>query len=256
MNPATKQFHESFAALSQACFQNLPLDVRLPGEQTTETYRSRFLRSAEDAEPGILTIEAPTLRGNIVLLRPGQEIKVIFAYERIIHSFTTTVISRGRHQLNNEMTVSSLHLQWPEAISIGKIRSFYRLPIPEKNRMEVSLGIYSQTKNKSRRVRARENAVLTDIGGGGLGFRIAEGRSLLMGVDTRLFLSFCLPGDEESIKLVGRICFYLRRKDLREVFFGVQFIDIESDILYKRNVDKILRYVAEQQRLSLSYRID
>lgn len=104
-------------------------------------------------------------------------------------------------------------------------------------------------------MRSREKGLLTDLGGGGLGFRIPEGRSLLIGVGTRLSLSFRLPADDEQIKVLGRICFSLRRPELREAFFGVQFTELDSDVEYKRNVDRILRFVAERQRQSLSNRI-
>jgi c-di-GMP-binding flagellar brake protein YcgR len=251
-----KKAADHLSTLKDACQKNLPLDVRLVGNQTTEIYRSRFLNPPENAESDTLLIEAPTSRGSVVLLRPGQEIKLIFAYQGIIHSFTTEIVSRGRYQLSEEVTVRFLKLQAPETLATGKIRSFYRLAIPGSTPLELSLGVFAKQKGKPQRIRAREKAIITDIGGGGLGFRIPEGRSLLLGVDTRLSLNFHFPDDEEPMRLLGRICFYLRRKDLREVFFGVQFIEVDSGIDYKRSVDRILRYVAEKQRMLLKNRIN
>lgn len=246
------------AVLRVACSKNLPLDVRVLGEQSAETYRSRFLGISDRDTPVSkgLIIEAPTVKGNVVLMRPGQEIKVIFVYEGTFHSFNTRILDRERHQLNPQVTVSSLKLELPESLSTGKIRSFYRLPIPDSNRIELSLGIYAKQGARVRRIRAREKAFLTDLGGGGLGFRIPEGRSLLLSVDAHVFLSFRLPEDEEPIRLIGRVCFSLRKREMREMFFGVQFVETESDVQYKKNINRILRFVAEQQRLILSNRID
>jgi len=250
-----KKVADHLSTLRDACQNNLPLDVRLVGNQTTEIYRSRFLNPPENAESDTLLIEAPTSRGSVVLLRPGQKIKLIFVYQGIIHSFTTEIVSRSRYKLSEEVTVPSLKIQVPKALATGKIRSFYRLAIPDSTPMELSLGILAKQKGKPQRIRAREKAVITDIGGGGLGFRISEGRSLLLGVDTRLSLSFRFPDDDEPLRLLGRICFYLRRRDLREIFFGVQFTEVDSDLDYKRSIDRILRYVAEKQRMLLKNRI-
>jgi c-di-GMP-binding flagellar brake protein YcgR len=257
MDSATEKI-SGLSILSTVCSKNLSLDIRIIGEQSTEIYRSRFLGMEDDngSTAGALVIEAPTVKGNVVLMRPGQDIKIIFVYQGTIHSFNTTIIGRGRHELNPTVTVSSLKLQPPASLSTGKIRSFYRLPIPHSQRLELSIGIYARQRGKIRRIRSREKAYITDIGGGGLGFRIAEGRSLLLSVHTRLFLSFRLPDDEDAIRLIGRICFSLRRTELREMFFGVQFVETDSDVQYKKNVDRILRFVAEQQRLGLSNRVD
>jgi c-di-GMP-binding flagellar brake protein YcgR len=135
----------------------------------------------------------------------------------------------------------------------GGRRGFYRLLADEVETIEVRLGILADKEEGAGRVRWREKGALTDIGGGGLGFRIAEGKTLLLGPDTRLMLRFTLRPDEE-IRLLGKVCFSLRQSERREAFFGVQFIDLDSDLEYKRGVDRILHYVAEKQRLSLGER--
>ncbi|RJP21139.1 MAG: flagellar brake protein [Candidatus Abyssobacteria bacterium SURF_5] len=256
MSPRKKTADDDFSILSSVCQHNVSLDVRPMGEKSTEFYRSSFLAFQRDAIPPVLVIQAPTSKGRIILLRPGQKIKLVFVHNGVIYSCATAILGRVRHQLNREIDVAALQLQVPAALATGKIRSFYRLSIPRSRSLEVMVGIYTGKRGKQQRIRSREKAYMTDIGGGGMGFRIAEGRSLLLGVDTRLSLSFRLSEEDQPIRLLGKIGFYLRRRDVREVFFGVQFIEVDSDIAYKRNIDKILRYVAEQQRISLQSRLN
>jgi hypothetical protein len=41
---------------------------------------------------------------------------------------------------------------------------------------------------------------------------------------------------------------------LQQIFSGVQFVEVDSDVNFKRSVDRILHFVAEQQRISLGNR--
>ncbi len=245
----------AISILSSACARNLGLDMRITGDKSTAAYRSRFLAIDPAGNEPILVIEAPTLKGSVVLIRPGQEIKVSFSDEGKKRTFKSTVLGRGKFNLNNEVTVPSLELPIPTLASSEETRSYYRLRMRDVRPVELTLGILAKEKGENRRVRSREKGILTDLGGGGLGFRIPEGRSLLLVVGARVFLSFRLPSDNEHIRILGRICFSVRRPELREVFFGVQFIEVDSDIEYKRSVDKILHFVAAQQRQGLGKRI-
>ena len=85
-----------------------------------------------------------------------------------------------------------------------------------------------------------------------MGFRIIEGRSLFLNTGTRVQVKFRLNPQDEELCMLAHIRFRLRRPNAREVFFGLQFIEIDSDIKYKKNADKILRFVAEEQRRHLA----
>lgn len=246
---------EAATVLSSACALNLPLDLRIIGDRSKTEYRSRFLNFDESSKKPVLLIEAPTSKGNVVPVRPDRRAKVLFSFDGRSRSFESHILGRGKFRLSPTVTVPSLELLVPEEISSGEKRSFYRIFVADTSPIKLDLGVLSKEEGGSRRIRSREKGLLTDLGGGGLGFRIAEGRSLLLGVGARLSLSFRLPGEDERIKVLGRICFSLRRPEVREVFFGVQFTELESDVEYKRSVDRILRFVAEWQRQNLSNRI-
>ncbi len=246
---------EVVEVLSGACALNLPLDLRIIGDRSKAEYRSRFLSFGENPKKPVLLVEAPTSKGSVVPLRPDRRVKVVFSYNGRNRSFESHILGRSKFRLSPTVTVPSLELLVPEEISSGEKRSFYRIFVADTPPIELNLGVLTEKKEGPRRIRSREKGFLTDLGGGGLGFRIPEGRSLLLGVGTRLSLSFRLPAEEEQIKVLGRICFSLRRPELREVFFGVQFTELDSDVEYKRSVDRILRFVAERQRQSLSNRI-
>lgn len=241
-------------ALLSACAKNLPIDLRIIGEQPTTAYRSRFLSLTQTRKESVVVIEAPVARGSVVPIRPGGEAKVTFTLSGKENYFTTTVLGRGRYQLNPQTSVASLELRTPDDVLSEGIRSYYRITVEDTPSTEVRLGILADDEGAATRVRWRERGVLTDVGGGGLGFRILEGRSLIIRPGTRLTLRFRLREDDEEIKLVGRVCFSIRRPDIRRAFFGVQFIDVESEIEYKQDIDRILHFVAEVQRHSLDER--
>jgi len=239
--------------LSSACAKNLSLDLRILDDTPPTTYRSRFLGLTERPREITLLIEAPTDRGSTIPVRPGQAVRITFTLADRDRYFETVVLDRGRHQLNPDVSIPALELQVPEKVVVEGKRSFYRVTFDYTHKLVAKLAILADDESGGTRVRGREKVVLTDLGGGGLGFRISEGKSLLLNPGTRVLLTFSL-GSEEEIKLRGRICFSLRQPELREAFFGVQFIDIESDIAYKRSVDSILHFVAEEQRRNLGER--
>lgn len=239
--------------LAAACARTISIDLRIEGDKPTTVYRSRFLRLEERSEGYILLIEAPALRGSVVPVRSGMWARVEFTLNGKENYFETIVLNRGRYQLNPDLSIASLELRAPEEVFSGSKRGFYRLIMSEVDPIEARLGILADDEGGSGRVRSRAKAVLTDLGGGGLGFRIAEGKSLFIGPGTHLLVGFKLP-PEQKIRLKGRVCFSLRQPELREAFFGVQFVDLESNIGYKQDVDKILHFVAETQRRSLGAR--
>jgi c-di-GMP-binding flagellar brake protein YcgR len=255
MMGSTKKINRDvIAILEKACARNLPLDLRIVGEKSATNYLSRFLDIDDASHPPSLVIEAPRVQGRVVPVRPGQEVRISFSVSNRPRSFASSVLGRGKVSLNPDLKVASLALVIPDQMAAGGRRNFYRIPLSESKPIEISLSILAETKNGKSRVRSREKGIMTDIGGGGLGFRIPEGRSLLLGVDTRLKIQFSLPDDGEQVKLFGRICFSLRRNELREAYFGVQFLDVDAQVEYRQNVDRILRFVAEKQRQSLSER--
>ncbi len=256
MSPRKKKKAAPNPVLVTACDRTVSIDLRIADEAFATVYRSRFLRLEEGSEYHTLLIEAPTLRGSVIPVRPGQRMKIAFKLNGQDNYFDTTVLDRRRHPLNPDISVASLELQTPEEMLSSGKRGFYRLLVGETEVVEVKIGILADhSEVGAGRVRWREKATLTDIGGGGLGFRLAEGNSLFIGPDKRLTLKFTLPPDEE-IRLLGRVCFSLRQSKRREAYFGVQFVDLDSDLEYKRNIDRVLSYVAEKQRLSLGERAD
>ncbi len=239
------------SVLLSACAKGLSLDLRVVGEKTPEAYRSRFLGVVKGPKRSCVVIEAPMRRGNIVPVRSGSMATVSFVHNGCDNYFTSAILARGRFQLNPETSVASLELQTPEEVLSDTKRSFYRVSVGGDEPIEIKLGIFADEEGGTNRIRWREKAAVTDIGGGGLGFKIPGGKSLLLSPGTRLTLRFRLRPEDEEIKLRGRVCFSLRQSEHREAYFGVQFIDIDSDIEFKQNVNKVLYFVAEEQRRSL-----
>ena len=253
MNLDKRKRSEAIAVLRHACGKGVSLDLRVLGENSATEYRSRFLSLDENSEDPVVTIEAPALKGTVLPLRPNQQVKIIFYHNDQIRSFITSIFRRCKFKLNPQTSVASLELFLPEEISSGGKRGFYRLIIADDT-PSPELKIAVLAEDEAKRIRSRERGIITDIGGGGLGFRMHEGKSLLLGLGTRLLLQFRLHPEGDRMSIMARVCFSLRRPDVREVFFGAQFIDVDSDIEYKRSVDMILRFIAEEQRRSLSGR--
>ncbi|NQU08945.1 MAG: flagellar brake protein [Candidatus Abyssubacteria bacterium] len=252
MNSKRKNRDNPGPILLSACAKNLPIDLSIIGEKPGAVYRSRFLRMEETSEEVLLTIEAPALKGGIVPVRPGQNLKISFVLNGQDWIFETTIVARGKFHLNPQTTVSSLQLLAPEEVLSGGKRGFYRVTLDDAAPKTVRLAILAEEIEGKKRIRWRERGVMTDIGGGGLGFCISEGKSLLISPGAHLLLRFRLRPEGKELRLLGRVCFSLRQPELREAFFGVQFIDVDSEMEYKQAVDEILRFVAEEQRRNIS----
>jgi len=254
VSPENEKAAEAVSVLSFACSQNLSLTLRVLSERSVSEYMSKFLEFDRDAQDHTFVIEAPTLKGSIVPLRPGQKVRVSFVHNGQNRSFESEVAGRGKFRLNPAVIVPSLRLDIPDSVSSGEKRSFYRVSVTNQAPREVKLAILAGDE-RGKRIRARAKGSLTDIGGGGLGFRMPEGKSLLLGLGTRVRMSFQIPSDDEVVTLLGRICFSLRLPKAREAFFGVQFIEVDSEIEYKKGIDRILRYIAEQQRRTVKRQV-
>lgn len=249
----TKEF-ETFTILRDACIKMAQLDLRLAGEKAPTEYQSRFLQLDEYAEVPSVTIETPILKGKPALVPTDQEVEVSFIHGGQPHQFVTLVLQHGEINLDKRKPIPSLELIAPGEISIEEKRSFYRVYPDEERPIKIKLAILADEEGQVDRIRSREKGILTSIAGEGLGFRIPEGKSLLLHAGTRVQIKFRLHPEDDELRLVAKICFRLRKPKGREVFFGVQFIDIDSDIAYKRSVDRILRFVAEEQRRYLAER--
>jgi len=246
---------QAFQILRDACTKRAPLDLRVFGRKKQDEYQSRFLQLDEYDDLPTITIEAPALEGENILVPLDREVEVSFLHKKQPHFFITLASGHGKFSLGRKKIIRSVELLAPNEIILAEKRSFYRVHLNEDRPIEIKLEILADEEEETGRVRSREKAIITTIGGNGLGFYLPEGRSLLLNVDTRLRLKFRLQPEEEELRLLGNIRFRLRRSKVREVFFGVQFNDIDSDIKYKQSVDRILRFVADEQRRHLSQRI-
>jgi hypothetical protein len=245
---------EAFEILRDVCTRRATLDLRVFGRKKQDEYKSRFLQLDEYAELPTVTIQAPAPEGENILVPLDHEVEVSFLHMRQPHFFITLASGHGTFRVARKKIIRSLELLAPNEIVLAEKRNFYRVRLEEDRRVEIKLEILSED-DEAIRVRSREKGIITTVGGNGLGFYLPEGRSLLLNVDTRLRLRFRLQPDEEELKLLATIRFRLRRPKIREIFFGVQFIGIDSDIKYKQSVDRVLRFVAEEQRRHLSQRI-
>lgn len=249
----TKEF-ETFTILRNACINLAPLELRLIGAKSSKECASRFLQLDEYAEIPTVTIQAPVHRGRPVTASPGQNVEVSFTHDGQPHQFLTSIRRYGEISLDPNTTVAAFDLIAPREISIADKRRFYRVYPDTDEPIEVKLAVLADEEEQNDRIRSREKAKLTSIAGEGLGFRMPEGRSLMLHAGTRVRLKLRLRPEDDELRLIARICFRLRKPKEREVLFGVQFIDIDSDIEYKRSVDRILRFVAEEQRRYLAER--
>jgi c-di-GMP-binding flagellar brake protein YcgR len=245
---------ETLAILRDVCISLARVELRLIGDRNATEYRSRFLQLDEYADEPTVTIEAPKLKGETIILPLDREVEISFLHKGRPNLFVTQVAGHGRTTVGRDIDTPSLVLPVPDEISIDEKRSFYRVQFDEDRAIEVKLGILADEKGESQRIRAREKGTITTIGGNGLGFRMPEGKSLLLNAGTRVQLKLRLAPGEKELKLLAVVRFRHRRPNAREVFFGVEFLDIDTDIKYKQSVNRILRFIAEEQRRYLASR--
>ncbi len=243
-------------AMRAAVEYNLPCEIWVDSRGYPVQAKSRFFTLQAGAEAPSVIVEAPVSDGTILPLRPGQEVEVYFRVDDTRYMYQATVLKRGEFPLSSGQAARALEITYPQRLSRGQKRAYYRVPVSRLHPVELRYGLVDR-KTPDPVVRPsvlfRGRTEVIDLSAGGVAFDLPERNRLLVRPGNRLICEFSLPNDER-LTLHGRVAHRYALRGERALRYGLQFIDIHRQLNFKVAHDRLLRYVVEVQRESLAKR--
>lgn len=274
--------------LEQVCERNGALEIAVARSSEGDDGESRHLvwrvRLVSMTEQEIL-VEQPTTLGQVIHLEPGIELVAILAIGQNRWMFPTTNLGLTSYQLNDHKTISVLRLVMPESVERCQRRNYYRLETAALILPEVEIWPLLDPKSVLLAERAAQlqfeadegsagqdadaeagdfdddatmpevgpkfTATLLNIGGGGVGLRVAPQDAPAL---TRLkvfWLRFSLPpGLTTPICATAKLV-HTHVDSTQHTYAGMAFDFSFNPIHQRLVVDQICRYIAIQQRAQL-----
>lgn len=229
-------------------------------------------------------VEQPTTLSQVIHLEPGIELVAILAIGQNRWMFSTTNLGVTSYQLNDHKTISVLRLVMPESVERCQRRNYYRMETASLNLPEVEIWPLLDPKSVLLAERASQlkfeadegsagqdadaetgalddatmpevgpkfTATLLNIGGGGVGLRVAPQDAPAL---TRLkvfWLRFSLPpGLTTPICATAKLV-HTHVDSTQHTYAGMAFDFSFNPIHQRLVVDQICRYIATQQRAQL-----
>lgn len=206
---------------------NQKIQVALEGE------RDWYASTIQDIKAGELHIALPRLRGDVLVLSPGDNVKVRFSDESASFVFPARYVGRTAEEIPLYRLARTGEIQ----------RVQQRRHVRLKTVLEVR---YAHPVEKKRRP-GYKKACTVDISGGGM--RLAVDEPVLPGKE--LLLEFTLPlrAGARKMELRGRVVRLFERENSGSYHVALEFTGIS-----RAQQDLIVRYIfqrmAEQARLS------
>lgn len=191
--------------------------IALEGE-----YEGHYRTRIEEVGERLLSVGAPFERGELVPLREGTKVKLIFWDKAAVYSFEGKIMQRIA------VPVPIFILELPDTVEKVQRRDFVRVAalFPVTFRMVTREGLSDLYQ-----------ATMVDLSGGGMCFSTqerVENKSLL-------YVHLTLPNGE--LQTPVRVCRVVNIEDTKRYNVSVQFHEISE-----RERDKIIRCVFDIQR--------
>ena len=216
----------------------LPVDKSIDGEERP-SYSSQIMDIAEEE----ILCAMPISEGKLVLFEVGMNLEVYFYSGKSIYFSDCTVVSRGKQ--GNIYTITIKPNSEPKKF---QRREFFRLEC----RIEVAIKLLGEAeidyfeKNKKLPLdilAIEDRGIIIDISGGGLRIlsRTRYEKNSMLNVRFPILI-----GEEAKVMdLVGKVVRTLESPNSSDVYdIRVQFKNIS-----KENLEHIVKYIFEQQRL-------
>ncbi|MHB8073734.1 flagellar brake protein [Desulfosporosinus fructosivorans] len=185
-------------------------------------YEGRYRTRIEDVGEKILAVGAPIDHGEVVPLREGTKVKLIFWDEAAVYSFQGKIMQRIA------VPIPMLILELPESIDKVQRRNYVRVTAL------YPISFLSVTRQGLSEI---QHGTMLDLSGGGMRFLTKE----RVENDSLLYVFLSLPSGE--MKTPVRVCRVEAIDDRKHYRVSVEFHDISE-----RDRDRIISCVFEIQR--------
>lgn len=202
--------------------KNQTVEIEVNEKQRKVAYLSSVLKVCQDCF--IFLLPADQAAGEV--LRPGQRIVVSFYDHVAFYSFSAVVLEVSKPPMPR------VKVSLPEKVSRTQRRNFVRI------NARIPLEYYLVCENLAERI-AGHQATTLDISGGGV--LIKTDQKLDPGAE--LEITFGIPG-KGKVFAIGKVIRCCPDSNQQKFRVGIQFTLIE-----KKDREKIIRYIFEQQRM-------
>ncbi|MGD0770928.1 MAG: hypothetical protein ABSB42_22320 [Tepidisphaeraceae bacterium] len=238
--------------LAQAVARNMPAILSLPSAGMLRNYKSRLVG---DLEGGIL-VQAPADEAALIgeLIRTQTPCGVSFRSGARKVAFASPIrrVERG-WQINDDLFVDAVLLEFPEKIKAAQKRSDYRVEIPRDTDISLRvwrLGPSDQLKTEPSAA-TEVKAQIRDLSSGGAGVTLigTDGELPKICEEDRLRVELKYGG--QGLILEG----WLRSPNAApqgdKIVTGIQFKKLQDDLEGRQKMAQLVRIVGELQRAEL-----
>jgi c-di-GMP-binding flagellar brake protein YcgR len=230
--------------------------IRLEEEgMDARLHHATVLDVAPEGKGGALALTSPCLLSSDYTFARGRKLTVVLLYEDGVLQFQSPIATVSHLEVDAGMHLPVLTVQAPTCLEPGQRREAFRIVPPIRLLGQIrSLNAAGSKKAQSR---ALSIAVL-DLSSTGARVALAE-NTLLSSFrwGCEVVCSLRLPdayGVAEVKGVVQRILLYPDQKRQRKAHLGIEFVKGDED--FDRGLDKVCRYVADQQREALEGRTE
>ena len=254
--PGTASPDERKNAIRSAVSYNLPCDLWLDADGYRIRGKSRFFGMSAGLEGSYVLVEAPVADGHIVPVRPGEFLDVYFRVDEQRYMYRATVLGRTEYQLPNRHIARALEITYPDRMTRGQKREFYRISVPLHSPLELTFGVMDANVTDpiaEPRTMYSHTADVRNLSGSGLAFELSDRLQLNIRQGHRLLCAFTLPTGE-FIELQGNVVNILRIRGRGVIRCGVEYIDLDKAVAFRMAQDTMLRYIVSVQRDQMARR--
>ena len=232
--------------------ENLTIIVENPGK--IEVHKSRFLEL--DLKQARLVIDLPSADSpNTLPLQRNEKIEVYFTHHHIRYKFKTVTREHTSYQMR-QTQLPALQIDLPESFDDGERREYFRIDLCVPPVIRIRFNVFKKKGTLPLMSTVLPDQVqefvceLADLSGGG--FSIKADNQLEIDRGDWIKAVFNLPGCDQEMVIWSE----LRNKRInlynKQPVFGFFFLENEKNPFLKAQRNRIMRFVFNRQRESLS----
>lgn len=232
-----------------ACDRCGGLEILVSREGRIVKHWSRFLRAPLRDSGLHLVVEMAVVSGKALRYRycNGEDVEAIFHVGGERYAFSTKVVGRCVHELNEEKKVPALVLAYPAEVENRQRRAHYRVPLGTASPVSIAF-VEAPDGEGMPEIPRIYSGHICDISAAGVAVLSLQRLSVSIGIGSHLLTSFRVPDEPEWLNLEA-VVRNVRPTDTPEArILGLEFVHQKGDVQSRRHIDLVQRFVVRRQR--------
>jgi c-di-GMP-binding flagellar brake protein YcgR len=205
----------------------------------------------------VFTLTSACLGDRTAAFNEGTELVMVFMHQSRLLQFKSKVSAMTYARLGGGIRLPVLNLSLPKKITRGQRREAFRI-VPSTRVMGKMKGYEPPTPGLARGPEKSVSIMVMDLSTAGARIAIADDTLLsCFRWGSEVLCEIKLPepyGQAEVAGVVRRVLLYPEQRKRRKAHLGIHFV--QKDDLSEHGLERIRRYVLEQQREAIRGRVD